>query len=126
MIPNENLTIEEFFHQKFQISRDNYFVVGGPCHAEEVAQEKLSYLTVGGPTLDKAKKLASFFECRYVRTKVSTDIVGIEYAEVLKNIIAIATGICRGCGFGDNFQAVLVSNAIREIEQFVETADGTW
>lgn len=119
MIPGDNLTIAEYFTKNFDVKPNRYVVVGGPCHAEEVGQEKLSYLTVGSENEEVAKKIASLFNNRYIRTKISTDVVGIEYAEVLKNIVAIASGICHGCGFGDNFQAVLISNAIREVERFV-------
>ncbi len=123
MIPEDNYIMADYFVNEFGVKLADYLVVGGPCHAEEVAQEKLSYLTVGGSTKVRAEKLASLLKNRYVRTKVSTDVAGIEYAEVLKNIVAIASGICRGCGFGDNFQAVLISNAIREIEHFVDVVD---
>src|SRR5690606_18769568 len=92
----------------------------GPCHAEEVAQEKLSYLTFGCRDMGKAAWIADLFSTRYIKTVVSSDTIGIEYGAVLKNIYALAGGICHGLGYGDNFQAVLVSNAIREMEHFME------
>ena len=95
-------------------------MITGPCHAEEVALERLSYLTVACSDVQKAEFFANSISGRYIKTTVSDDIYGTEYAAVLKNVIAIASGICHGLGYGDNFQAVLVSNAIREIKRFVD------
>ncbi|MFI5220638.1 MAG: NAD(P)H-dependent glycerol-3-phosphate dehydrogenase, partial [Bacteroidia bacterium] len=92
----------------------------GPCHAEEVAMEKLSYLTIACQNTEHAKSLAEFMNCRFIKTTVSDDIYGTEYAAVLKNVIAIASGICHAVGYGDNFQAVLIANAIQEIKRFVD------
>ncbi|HEY9534373.1 MAG TPA: NAD(P)H-dependent glycerol-3-phosphate dehydrogenase [Mucilaginibacter sp.] len=119
IVPDENLIIGEFLHKKYDISFDNFVVISGPCHAEEVALEKLSYLTIasGDPAL--AAEFAGMLNTRYIKTIVSDDIYGTEYAAVLKNIYAIAGGICHGVGYGDNFQAVLISNAIRELMHFV-------
>jgi glycerol-3-phosphate dehydrogenase (NAD(P)+) len=94
-------------------------VISGPCHAEEVALEKLSYLTIASSDTELAAEFAGMFSTRYIKTNVSDDIYGTEYGAVLKNIYAIAGGICHGVGYGDNFQAVLISNAIRELERFV-------
>lgn len=121
MIPGDNLIIGEFFKKKFNIPFENFVVISGPCHAEEVAMEKLSYLTIACPKTQNAKIVASLLNCRFIRTSVSDDIYGTEYAAVLKNIIAIASGICHGLGYGDNFQAVLIANAIQEIKRFVDT-----
>jgi len=96
-------------------------VIAGPCHAEEVALEKQSYLTIASPDINTATEIASCLTCRYVKTSVTEDIYGIEYAAIMKNIIAIACGITHGLNYGDNFQAVLVSNAISEIKLFIET-----
>jgi glycerol-3-phosphate dehydrogenase (NAD(P)+) len=95
-------------------------VITGPCHAEEVALEKLSYLTIACPATDTAQELASVMECRYIKTNISDDIFGTEYSAVLKNVMAIASGICHGLGYGDNFQAVLIASGIREIKRFVD------
>ncbi|MCA5003560.1 NAD(P)H-dependent glycerol-3-phosphate dehydrogenase [Sphingobacterium bovistauri] len=125
IIPDENQIVGEYLTQTYGIPLENILVVGGPCHAEEVSQEKLSYLTFGCNDLKKAEMVAGFYRSRYINTIISDDILGIEYGAVLKNIYALAGGICHGLGFGDNFQAVLVSNAIREMEYFVETIDST-
>ena len=94
-------------------------VITGPCHAEEIALERLSYLTFSSENLRVARTVAQLFECFYVKTTISDDIYGAEYAAVLKNVFAIASGICHGLRYGDNFQAVLVANAIQEMERFV-------
>ena len=121
MIPGENLIIGEFFNRKYKVPFEKIVIISGPCHAEEVAMEKLSYLTIASPDTTIAAKVASQLNCRFIKTTVSDDIYGTEYAAVLKNIIAIASGICHGLGYGDNFQAVLISNAIQEIKKFVDT-----
>lgn len=120
IVPDENLIIGEFLNKKYDISFDNFIVISGPCHAEEVALEKLSYLTIASGDPDLATCFAGMLSTRYIKTIVSDDIYGTEYAAVLKNIYAIAGGICHGVGYGDNFQAVLVSNAIRELMRFVD------
>jgi glycerol-3-phosphate dehydrogenase (NAD(P)+) len=91
----------------------------GPCHAEEVAAERLSYLTFAGTNELRTKQVASFFSTPYINTVVSNDVDGVQYAAVLKNVYAIGTGIAHGLGYGDNFQAVLMSNAIREMKKFI-------
>lgn len=120
IVPDENLIIGEFMNQKYQIPLTDIVVISGPCHAEEVALEKLSYLTIASLDAKLATDFASFLANRYIKTNVSDDIFGTEYAAVLKNIYAVASGICHGVGYGDNFQAVLISNAIKEIKDFVD------
>ncbi len=120
IVPDENLIIGEFLNQRYNISFDDFMVISGPCHAEEVALEKLSYLTIASGDNELAACFAGMISTRYINTIVSDDIYGTEYAAVLKNIYAIASGICHGVGYGDNFQSVLISNAIRELERFVE------
>ena len=120
IVPDENMIIGEFMNQHYQIPFSDIIVISGPCHAEEVALEKLSYLTIASQDSNLAVHFASMLNTRYIKTNVSDDIYGTEYAAVLKNIYAVASGICRGIGYGDNFQAVLISNAIREIESFVD------
>ena len=120
IVPEHNLIVGEFFNTEFNIPMENIGVVTGPCHAEEVAMEKLSYLTVACQKTENAAFVASQLNCRYIKTTVSDDIYGTEYSSVLKNVFAIASGICHGLGYGDNFQAVLISNAIQEIKRFVD------
>lgn len=120
IVPDENLIIAEFMHQHYHIPFSNLLVISGPCHAEEVALEKLSYLTIASQDTELAARFASLINTRYIKTIISDDIYGTEYSAVLKNIYAIASGICHGLGYGDNFQAVLISNAIREMERFVK------
>ncbi len=119
IVPDENQIIGEFLNEKFQVPFEDILVISGPCHAEEVALEKLSYLTIASIDVEAATYFASLLSTRYIKTNVSDDIFGTEYAAVLKNIYAVASGICHGVGYGDNFQAVLISNAIREINRFV-------
>jgi len=119
IIPDDLLIIGDYLREKLNIPLDKIGVITGPCHAEEVAMERLSYLTIASTNTDTASTLASLMNCRYIKTLVSDDIYGTEYSAVLKNVIAIASGICHGVGYGDNYQAVLISNAIREIDRFV-------
>lgn len=120
IVPDELLIVGEYMQQKFGVPVGNIGVITGPCHAEEVAMERLSYLTIACQTQENARVLAEKLNCRYIKTTVSDDIYGTEYSAVLKNVVAIASGICHGVGYGDNFQAVLISNAIQEIKRFVD------
>ena len=119
IVPDENLVCSEYFHQVYDVPYDNIACLGGPSHAEEVALERLSYLTIGCPNQEKAQTFAEVLNSDYIKTKTSSDVVGIEYASVLKNVYAIAAGICSGLKFGDNFQAVLMSNAVQEMARFL-------
>jgi glycerol-3-phosphate dehydrogenase (NAD(P)+) len=119
IVPDDNLIIGDFLHQRYQIPYQDIIVISGPCHSEEVALEKLSYLTIASGDLELAERFANLLSTRYIKTNISDDIFGTEYGAVLKNIYAVASGICHGVGYGDNFQAVLISNAIREMERFV-------
>ncbi len=101
IVPDENLIIGEFMNQKYQIPLTDILVISGPCHAEEVALEKLSYLTIASLDAKLATDFASFLANRYIKTNVSDDIFGTEYAAVLKNIYAVASGICHGVGYGN-------------------------
>ncbi|MBN1118344.1 MAG: NAD(P)-binding domain-containing protein [Bacteroidales bacterium] len=120
IIPQHNFTVTEFFNRCYNVPFSKLGIISGPCHAEEIALERLSYLTISSKKVDDAKYVADSLSCHYVNTQVSHDIYGTEYAAVLKNIIAIAAGICHGLGYGDNFQAVLLSNAIQEIKRFLD------
>lgn len=121
LIPDDNLIIAEFFNQYYDVPFEQIVAIAGPCHAEEIALERLSYLTFAGSEIQVARLVSQLFNCHYVKTSISDDIYGVEYAAVMKNIVAIAAGICHGLRYGDNFLAVLVSNAIQEIERFVAT-----
>jgi glycerol-3-phosphate dehydrogenase (NAD(P)+) len=120
IVPDDNLIVGEFFHQKYDVPIDRIGVITGPCHAEEVALERLSYLTIASQTPKHAEFMADRLRCRFINTTTTDDIYGTEYAAVLKNIYALCAGIYHGLGYGDNFQAVLVSNAIREMKRFMK------
>ncbi|MBS1650665.1 MAG: NAD(P)H-dependent glycerol-3-phosphate dehydrogenase [Bacteroidetes bacterium] len=120
IVPEVNLIVGEYLHNEYAINYDNIGVITGPCHAEEVALEKLSYLTIACQNNTNGLMISKALNCRYLNSTVSDDIYGTEYSAVLKNVIAIAGGICHGLGYGDNFIAVLVSNAIQEIKRFVD------
>ena len=120
IVPQHNLIVGEYLNKVFHIPLENIGVISGPCHAEEVALEKLSYLTIACINAAHAGRLSAALNCRYLKSTVSDDIYGTEYSAVLKNVIAVAGGICHGLGYGDNFLAVLVSNAIQEIKRFVD------
>ena len=117
IVPDENLVVSEYFHQVWNVPYENIACVSGPSHAEEVALERLSYLTIGCADMEKAQAFANVISTEFIKTETSMDIVGIEYAGVLKNVYAIAAGICHGLKYGDNFQAVFLSNAIQEMNR---------
>ncbi len=119
IVPDENLICSEYFRQVFNVPDDNLAVLGGPSHAEEVALGRLTYLTIGCTNEEKAANFADLIASSYVKTKTNSDVIGIEYASVLKNVYAIASGICNGLKYGDNFQSVLVSNAVQEMSRFL-------
>jgi len=118
IVPDENMIVSDYFEQIYNVPKDNIAVLAGPCHAEEVALERLSYLTIGCTSRERARMLAQRLTSSFIRTSISDDIMGIEYSSVMKNIYSIAAGICHGLKYGDNFQAVLISNAIQEINRF--------
>lgn len=123
LIPDDNLTISEFFNHVYEVPMEQIVIISGPCHAEEIALERLSYLTFSSKDPKVARTAAQLFECHYVRTAISDDTYGTEYSAVLKNVFAVAAGICHGLRYGDNFQAVLISNALQEINRFVHAVD---
>lgn len=125
IVPDENLSCSEYFHQVYDVPYDNLACIGGPSHAEEVALERLSYLTIGCSNLDKAQAFADIIVSDYIKTKTSSDVLGIEYSSVLKNVYAIAAGICSGLKYGDNFQAVLMANAVQEMSRFLTAIQPT-
>lgn len=120
IVPDENLVCSEFFRQVYNVPDENMAVLGGPSHAEEVALGRLTYLTVGCSDVEKAIAFAELMASGYVKTKTSADVIGIEYASVLKNVYAIAAGNCNGLKYGDNFQSVLMANAVQEMNRFLK------
>jgi glycerol-3-phosphate dehydrogenase (NAD(P)+) len=119
IVPETSLIVGEHFNKVYEIPFENIGVITGPCHAEEVALERLSYLTIACGDAAKAKIVAKCLSGNYIKAKISDDIIGTEYAAMLKNIYAIAAGIAHGIGYGDNFQSVLMSNGIREMKKFI-------
>lgn len=120
IVPETSLIVGEHFNEYFDVPFENIGILTGPCHAEEVALERLSYLTVACQDEKKAEIVAGYLGSDYITCKISDDVIGTEYAAVLKNIYAIAAGIAHGLGYGDNFQSVLMSNAIREMKKFIK------
>lgn len=121
IIPNDNMVMSEYLADNFKIPTENIGVLSGPCHAEEVALERLSFLTAASKDTEKATLLAESISSRILKMRISNDVVGIELASVLKNIYAIASGICQGLLYGDNFQAVLMSNSAKEMSLFLDS-----
>ena len=122
IIPESGLLVAEHVHQNYGVDLNNIVVLSGPCHAEEVALERLSYLTIACTNPDIASDIAEQLSSNYIRTSTNDDVVGAEYAAMLKNIYAIAAGMAHGLGYGDNFQSVLMSNATREMKRFIKKA----
>ena len=120
IVPETGLIVGEHFHEVYDIPYDQIGVITGPCHAEEVAMERLSYLTIACRNEEKAEELSEYLTSFYIRCKISDDIIGTEYAAMLKNIYAISAGIAHGLGYGDNFQSVLMSNSIREMKRYIK------
>ena len=123
IVPETGLIVGEHFNKNYDVPFENIGVITGPCHAEEVAMERLSYLTIASNNKHIAKEMSTLLTSDYIRATISDDIIGTEYAAMLKNIFALAAGIAHGLGYGDNFQAVLMSNAIREMKRFTK---GVW
>ncbi|MFD1094653.1 NAD(P)H-dependent glycerol-3-phosphate dehydrogenase [Salegentibacter chungangensis] len=120
IVPESSLIVGEHFEKFYNIPPENIGVITGPCHAEEVALERLSYITIACTDEERAKIMADHLASDYIKCKISDDVTGTEYAAMLKNIYAIAAGIAHGLGYGDNFQSVLMSNAIREMKKFIK------
>ncbi|HLP56993.1 MAG TPA: NAD(P)H-dependent glycerol-3-phosphate dehydrogenase [Fluviicola sp.] len=120
IVPEYNAIPARFIHKTFGTPYNAIGIISGPCHAEEVALERLSYLTIACQNEQTATDMANLLSCRYIKTAISDDLFGTELSAVLKNVYALASGICAGLGYGDNFQAVLISNAIQEIENFID------
>jgi glycerol-3-phosphate dehydrogenase (NAD(P)+) len=119
IIPDEHLTLSEYIHEQFNVPFANICIISGPCHAEEIALQRLSYLTFASKQEKSAETIAKLYEQTYVRSVISTDVYGTEYGAILKNIYAIGVGICLGLGYGDNFISVFTANAHREMKRFL-------
>ncbi|HOY48855.1 MAG TPA: NAD(P)-binding domain-containing protein [Flavobacteriales bacterium] len=123
MIPERHENITDYLHTSIGIHPKQMGIIAGPCHSEEVAMERQSYLTVSAVDEELALRMAHILNCRFIHTHtILNDVQGIEYATVMKNIISLAVGITRGMNYGDNFQAVLVSNAMQEMKRFLDAA----
>ncbi len=120
IVPEDNYIVGDFFHKNLDIPYRNMVVLTGPTHAEEIAMEKLTYLTIASQDRSTAERVSGLLQNHYLRTFISDDITGTEYAAVIKNIYAIAAGIADGLGYGDNFHAVLLSNAATEMNRFIK------
>jgi len=120
LLPDKNILLNYYLQQQFGVSLDDYFAVLGPCHAEEVAEEKLSYLTFSGTDIITASEIASHFTTSYISTVVNHDILGVQYAAVLKNIYAMGAGMAHGLNYGDNFLSVYIANAADEMASFLK------
>ena len=125
IIPDENMIIGRYLHEILEVPEEQIVIITGPCHAEEIALERLSYLTVAAREKAVAKMVAGCLENHYMKCTLSQDLYGTEYAAVLKNVYAIAAGMYHGLGYGDNFQAVLMSNAAREMKRFMNAVSDT-
>lgn len=120
IVPETSLIVGDHFNTHYKVPFNNIGVISGPCHAEEVALERLSYLTIASADDEKAQIVANMLSSDFIKCTTSDDVLGTEYAAVLKNIYAVAAGIAHGLGYGDNFQSVLMSNAIREMKKYVK------
>lgn len=120
IIPGHYKIVSEYLKENYHLDYENYAVISGPCHAEEVALDRLSYLTIAAQNKGKAKLVSDCLKSQFIKTNLSNDILGTEYASILKNIYAIAAGIAHGLGYGDNYQAVLMSNATREMNRITQ------
>lgn len=124
IVPDENMLIADYFAEYYHVPLEQIAVIGGPCHAEEIALERLSYITLACPDIEKVKQLSIVFQNQYLRNSCCKDVTGIEYASVLKNVYAIVAGICHGMKYGDNFLAVFICNAIEEMRRFLHAVHG--
>lgn len=120
IVPESSLIVGDHFNTYYKVPFNNIGIISGPCHAEEVALDRLSYLTVASADKEKAQTLAKELESDFIKCRITDDVLGTEYAAMLKNIYAIAAGIAHGLGYGDNYQSVLMSNAIREMKKYVK------
>lgn len=119
VLPDEKMTVTQYLHYHYGMDYGQLATISGPCHAEEIAQEKLSYLTFASGHYEEARRLSAYFQCHYVKPTVTQDVQGTEMGAILKNVFAIAAGMAHGLAYGDNFLAVLVANAVQEMQRFL-------
>ena len=119
IIPHKNLLLNDYLKEQFNVGLENYYTLLGPCHSEEVASEKLSYLTFSGLDTNTTQFLAGYFKTNYTNVVINNDVIGVQYAAVLKNIYAIGAGIAHGLDYGDNFLSVYSANAAEEMKNFL-------
>ncbi|MEO6733276.1 MAG: NAD(P)H-dependent glycerol-3-phosphate dehydrogenase [Ferruginibacter sp.] len=122
ILPEHNLLLNDFLKDEFNFSLEDYFAVLGPCHAEEVAAEKLSYLTFSGVDEVATHQVAQYFKTEYLNTVENNDIYGVQFAAVLKNVYAVGAGMAHGLEYGDNFLSVLIANSADEMAGFLKKA----
>lgn len=120
ILPQYTTTMSEYLNSVHKVPLNNIGMIAGPCHAEEVAMEKLSFLTIASSNDEITSLFADLLNCRYIKVKKNNDLIGVEYSAVLKNIFAVAAGICNGLGYGDNYQAILCVNAVNEARKFLD------
>jgi glycerol-3-phosphate dehydrogenase (NAD(P)+) len=120
ILPGKDILLNEYLFQQFNFNLQDYFAILGPCHAEEVAASKLSYLTFSGLDGVMASEIAKHFKTDYINTIVNHDIIGVQYAAVLKNIYALGAGIAHGLSYGDNFLSVYIANSADEMAAFLQ------
>ncbi len=123
IVPEKKVLVGSYLAEKFNVDEALFGVIAGPCHAEEVALERLSYLTVASSNMALAEQMKEKLACNYIQVSLSDDVIGAEYAATLKNVYAIAVGIAHGLGYGDNFISVLISSAMREMKRFIRQVD---
>ncbi|WP_253906487.1 NAD(P)H-dependent glycerol-3-phosphate dehydrogenase [Chitinophaga sp. SYP-B3965] len=120
LVPGTNQLINDYLADNFELPLEQYFTITGPCHAEEVASEKLSYLTFSGINVAETEAMAARFNTEYLQTIVNKDVMGVQFASVLKNIYAMGAGVAHGLEYGDNFLSVFITNCFREMQEFLE------
>ena len=123
IVPDENMLVSDYFSTFYDIPKSSLVVLAGPCHAEEVAMERLSYLNIASTNPEKSALITDMLSTHFIKTTTSLDVTGVEYASVLKNVYAIVSGICHGLKYGDNFQAIFLSNAVIEMERFIKAVN---
>jgi len=120
LLPDLHVLLHDYLRKEYKLQKEHYVCITGPCHAEEVAAEKLSYLTFAGANEEQTKEIASSFETDYLKTVLSKDVAGVQFAAVMKNIYALGAGIAHGLDYGDNFQSVYVTNCFKELQNFMQ------